>query len=1178
MGSLPGLGEGPGDSTTTMSVALEELRREMGRMKTHIVSQGEELLRLKRATGEDGSHLGSKRLTDIECELGEQKKSTEKITKLCLAAIKALEKLEKAPIEFSSLEQCNQASQESIERGNSVDPVIVKTMCEQLDVINKLLIKVDDDIEAVDEKAESSLADYEQLNLRMTEIDKRIKESKDSTMGEVRALLVSRTYATREDLSRAIATAQASKQVGLNKEEVASMIEKATSNFLRTVHADTASCTERTQDCEELVKAERSKLGAKLNETDKFARTEARQIQDTTDKNMKEVTRTLASLVEQHRTKTSSENAEAFERLNRRLDNEVKNFSDMVKEVKDLGLKEAEESKLLTRLERLAKDVTALKADQVKLGQAMEQCVSHQSSLDIQTKNMTKIVEQQKEEVSKLGKKQEEGAKIDKLGKLENTVVDLGQKVEGINGKLSKNKEETGKMEKLGKLETTVGDLGQKIESIGRLGDTLVLECSKKVDKTELDEIKNGMEKERCKINYFQDKILNIAKVAETAKADTGSLKDKLTTEMAQTTNKMQTITGQVDKHSEDIKEHCEALKGITRDSIGKIKDVATNCAQIEANIRNIRDKSVVFDNELRSIKEQLAHTTYKLEENKEQEAAKDVKMVIKEKEEEVKKLGESLDAVKKKVQLNSMELSNIKEDKRTKEGETEERQQSLEQNLLDVRTYVERMLQETNKQLAGITGEVESTDRKIKRCSADILDIINRQERATGDSSTALAALETQVRELQEQEVMRRVELAGEMLELRGGANDKQAEVLEKVQTAVDGVAGLRRETQGNMDKLESQVSLLHDAGAERERKAGIAMASLKDTLESKVTGLETKVTGVLKEVEAVKKESKTGTETCAESMGKIQLKLAGFMQADETRAMQVKTVKEALERVEKEAGTWKKEDSNKKEKLKEELEGVLKNIDAVKSHVDTRVENMRKNMIDMIGNNEMKTGEIEQKLKETDITVKNMGIVQNNQQPILESKLMTVKDEIEKTVIDKLKVKNPSTIELENATAALRKDIDQVKTEIKDNDLEGFKNIVNNTNETQNKLITSIQKNIDEMNREKCEMEGQMTIMDERITQVSILREAGEKELKVNIKKEQESGERLGEKVQTLALGLREIQASTAAMANIDSVEQVKTSLSSLKDDVSETKLDLGRRVSRSIKEKSDLAENKL
>ena len=57
-----------------------------------------------------------------------------------------------------------------------------------------------------------------------------------------------------------------------------------------------------------------------------------------------------------------------------------------------------------------------------------------------------------------------------------------------------------------------------------RLADTLVQECSRKVDKTELDDIRNGMEKERCKINYFQDKILNIAKVAEGARADNSSM------------------------------------------------------------------------------------------------------------------------------------------------------------------------------------------------------------------------------------------------------------------------------------------------------------------------------------------------------------------------------------------------------------------------------------------------------------------------------------------------------------------------------------------------------------------------------------------------------------------------------------------------------------------------------
>ena len=33
-----------------MTVAMEDMKKEMGRLKGHIVSQGEELLRIKRAT------------------------------------------------------------------------------------------------------------------------------------------------------------------------------------------------------------------------------------------------------------------------------------------------------------------------------------------------------------------------------------------------------------------------------------------------------------------------------------------------------------------------------------------------------------------------------------------------------------------------------------------------------------------------------------------------------------------------------------------------------------------------------------------------------------------------------------------------------------------------------------------------------------------------------------------------------------------------------------------------------------------------------------------------------------------------------------------------------------------------------------------------------------------------
>ena len=39
----------------------------------------------------------------------------------------------------------------------------------------------------------------------------------------------------------------------------------------------------------------------------------------------------------------------------------------------------------------------------------------------------------------------------------------------------------------------------------------------------------------------------------------------------------------------------------------------------------------------------------------------------------------------------------------------------------------MERMLQETGKQLTGIAGEVEAADRKIARCAADIVDVLDR-------------------------------------------------------------------------------------------------------------------------------------------------------------------------------------------------------------------------------------------------------------------------------------------------------------------------------------------------------------------------------------------------------------------------------------------------------------------
>merc|ERR1711874_192071 len=140
---------------------------------------------------------------------------------------------------------------------------------------------------------------------------------------------LSKTCATHTDLTRSIKAIPAP----MKKEEVSQMIERATSNFLRTVHADTANCAEKTQDCEEFVKSEIKKLKSTVEETDNFVRNEARQIQENTEKNMKEVARTLANLVEQQQHKANSQTVDAYERLNKRLDTEIKNFGDMIKDI-----------------------------------------------------------------------------------------------------------------------------------------------------------------------------------------------------------------------------------------------------------------------------------------------------------------------------------------------------------------------------------------------------------------------------------------------------------------------------------------------------------------------------------------------------------------------------------------------------------------------------------------------------------------------------------------------------------------------------------------------------------------------------------------------------------------------------------------------------------------------------
>ena len=82
-----------------------DLRLEMDQMKEFMLRQEEEISRLKklnRMVEEDnisleGESILGQRFYDIEMELSEQKRSTAKITKLCMAAINSLERIEEKP-------------------------------------------------------------------------------------------------------------------------------------------------------------------------------------------------------------------------------------------------------------------------------------------------------------------------------------------------------------------------------------------------------------------------------------------------------------------------------------------------------------------------------------------------------------------------------------------------------------------------------------------------------------------------------------------------------------------------------------------------------------------------------------------------------------------------------------------------------------------------------------------------------------------------------------------------------------------------------------------------------------------------------------------------------------------------------------------------------------------------
>ena len=222
----------------------------------------------------------------------------------------------------------------SKENPDPVDPTIIKTLCQQMEALNKLLIKVDDDIEAVDQKAEEGLTECEKLTEKLGSMEKSNKDKSDSLLGEMKALLVSKTYATREDLSRSIkaiptslgkddvtkmirdsfadtSTRIINSPTILKKEDVAQMIDKATSNFVRTINGkksslvrisnyriisvETSNCLQKVKDSEDFAVKEIEKL----RKSEDLAKKEIEKLKKTIDENEKSFKKDLWQLREQ---------------------------------------------------------------------------------------------------------------------------------------------------------------------------------------------------------------------------------------------------------------------------------------------------------------------------------------------------------------------------------------------------------------------------------------------------------------------------------------------------------------------------------------------------------------------------------------------------------------------------------------------------------------------------------------------------------------------------------------------------------------------------------------------------------------------------------------------------------------------------------------------------------------
>ena len=727
-------------------------------------------------------------------------------------------------------------------------------------------------------------------------------------------------------------------------------------------------------------------------------------------------------------------------------------------------------------MERLGKEMALVKAKQTEQTQQYDNYALRQTSMEQQTSNILKTVEKQQKEISK---------------------------VITCEGEIKK--------------------IGEKMEQNQTFLDQMKTEMPHKAFRNEVDEVKTSLDKDKSKITYFQDKINNISKSVDGVKIEVNNMRDKFCSDIENHTEMLKSVKEQEKK----IAENSQALKGITTESMGKLKEMVNNCMQVETNIRSIRDKSILFDNDIKAIKDQLVHI--KRDKSKSRPPSSDAEFVkqLRMKDDEIKGLSELVNGLKRKVQTTSSEINNLKEDNRTKELETEERQASLEQLLSDVRGWVESMLNESNKQLGDLAVEVGNANVKISKCTTDLGEVFAKHADNTGDMTFVKKNLEDKISEVKEFGTIQQRELLDKILDLRGSFVNNQTEFVEKLKLANESTSKMREEINNKVDKLESSLTRKIESKSTKTGAEPSDLSKRFDAMKKDVDELKSEANKVIVEN---KNKFKSISSDIAEVKATTEQNRSNYSKFSENVS---KIEKEYLEKI--------KDGKKITDANKTELQLIKKSVDALGKESKQIIEEQNESLKKLVQTNEQKTDELTR-------------TVQENKKS-LELKLNDLEDSCQNAVNAELKNKNFASGDIDSKILSLKKDIDHVKNEIKNADLESFKNVVNSTTETHNKLINAVQKSVDLIICEKTILESQTAVMDSKITDLTTEKEIFENSQKEKISKFGLSLEDNLRQVNDLEKALRTVESKVDSMDKLTkTVEEVFSCVSEVKHDFNE------------------------